>query len=155
MKALVVFYSRTGFTKKIAWDLVGLLKCDIEEIIDMKDRRGAIGNLTACKDAANKKLTDIAEFKLDPGLYDLVIIGTPVWAFTMACAVRTYINANKDKFKEVAFFTTQGGMGDKNTYSDMEHLCAKKPRATLTLNAKEITKGVCAPRLQEFVQKLI
>lgn len=154
MKTLIVFYSRTGLTRKIAQGLVGLLKCDIEEIADMKERRGAIGNLIACKDAANKKLTDIAQVKLDPGLYDLVIIGTPVWAFTMACAVRTYITLNKNKFKQVAFFATQGGMGDKSTYSDMENLCAQKPRAELTLNAKEITRGIYLPKLQEFIKKL-
>ena len=36
MKYLVVFYSRTGVTKKVAQYLAQRLSCDCEEIIDKK-----------------------------------------------------------------------------------------------------------------------
>jgi flavodoxin len=37
MKILVVYYSSTGNTRKIAEELVDALKCEIEEIIDIDD----------------------------------------------------------------------------------------------------------------------
>ena len=116
MKCLVVFYSLTGTTKKIAEVITDLLECDIEEIIDTTVRTGLKGHLVASKDALTKNNTVIKEISKDSSVYDVVIIGTPVWAFTMAPAVRTYIIENKGKFKKIAFFCTQGGMGSKTTF---------------------------------------
>jgi len=43
VKPLVVFYSRTGTTKKVGEALVDLLQCDNEELIDTKKRTGPLG----------------------------------------------------------------------------------------------------------------
>ncbi|MFH0839199.1 MAG: hypothetical protein V1893_03330 [Candidatus Omnitrophota bacterium] len=141
MKYVVVFYSRTGVTRKVAHTIAGILKCDCEEIVDTKDRSGVIGYVKSGTDAASKKLTVIKNPQKDPGLYDLVILGTPVWAFTMTPAMRTYIIQHKEKFKLVAFFCTQGGAGGKKTFKDMEALCGKKPIGMLILKTAEVLHG--------------
>ena len=41
MKILVAYYSRTGTTRKVAETIAGILKCDIEEVLDKKSRFGA------------------------------------------------------------------------------------------------------------------
>jgi flavodoxin len=46
MKALVVFYSRTGATKQVAEALAESLNCDSEELIDTKKRGGPLGFLS-------------------------------------------------------------------------------------------------------------
>jgi len=73
---LVVFYSRTGTTKKVAEAIATKLGCDIEEIIDTKSRRGLLGFLRSGLEATLKRLTTIEEIKNDPASYDVVIIGT-------------------------------------------------------------------------------
>ena len=108
MKSLVLFYSRTGNTGKIANEIAVKLNSDIEEIFDKKNRKGIFGYLAAAKDAATKKFTQIEEVKKDLSQYDLVIIGTPVWAWGMAPAIRTYLS--KNKFNKLAFFW--GNIGD-------------------------------------------
>jgi flavodoxin len=106
MKILVVSYSRSGNTKKIAEQIAKKLDADFDEVIDMKDRhRKIIGWLIAGKDAMAKEKTEI-KYKKDPTEYDLVIVGTPIWAWTMTPAIRTYLTENK--FSEVAFFCTYG-----------------------------------------------
>ncbi len=116
-KILVVYYSRTGNTKKVALNLAKKINADCEEIIDLKERnRIIIGWLVSGKDATMKKMTEI-EFKKDPSKYDLVIIGTPVWSWTVTPAIRTYLSENK--FKKVAFFCTNGGQFGKT----FESLC--------------------------------
>ncbi len=60
-KSLVVFYSRTGTTKRVAESISNLLKCDVEEIVDRKNRKGPLGYLKSESDAMSKKLTVIKD----------------------------------------------------------------------------------------------
>ena len=39
MRALIVFYSRTGNTKKVAKEITNLIKADSEEIFDTKKEK--------------------------------------------------------------------------------------------------------------------
>ena len=59
MKTLIVYYSRTGLTKKIATHISETLKADIDEIIDTKKRSGAIGYMSGGRDAMKGSLTNI------------------------------------------------------------------------------------------------
>lgn len=152
MKTLVVYYSRTGNTRKVAESISKMLKCDIEEIVDMKNRKGILGFLGAGRDTVFNKLTRI-NVKKDPSEYDMVIIGTPIWVGNMTVAIRTYLNLYKGKFKHVAFFCTMGGSGDKRAFKNMEELIEKKPESTLVLRDREIKRDYIS-RIKEFVDKL-
>ena len=152
MKALVVFYSRTGMTRTVGKAISALLRCDIDEIKDKKDRNGMIGYVKAGRDAAMRKETGI-EFKKDPGKYDMVIIGTPVWAWNMCPAVRSYLASFKDRIKDIAFFCTMHGVGDKKTFKEMQGLCGE-PKAVLSVLEKEVKGKAYSDRLREFVDAL-
>jgi flavodoxin len=151
MKTLIVFYSRTGITKKVARTILKELKCDYEEILDIKSRKGILGYLKSGKEAATKKLPEIKKTKRDPSKYDLVIIGTPVWVGTMAGPIRTYIS--KNKFKKVAFFCTMQGSVSR-TFDEMEKICGKIPVVTLDLKTKEVKEGNYQDRIEFFINKL-
>ena len=154
MKILIAFYSRTGVTRKLAEVMQSLLSCDFEEIIDTKERGGALGFVVSCKDAALKHTTEIKPAAKQPGDYDIVILGTPVWANTMSCAMRTYITQFKEQFKSVAFFCTTGNSGIKAAFEGVQALCGKPPVATLGLKQKEVTKNLFREQLVEFVKVL-
>jgi flavodoxin len=132
MKTVVVYYSRTGNTRMVAEEIASILNADIDEIHDVRNRDGARGWLLAGRDASRKFTTEI-ETKLDPSKYDLVIIGTPIWAFTVTPAVRTYLTTNK--FKRLAFLSTSGGSSGEKTFKEMERI-SRKPIATLSLSTK-------------------
>ncbi|MGZ7109578.1 MAG: flavodoxin family protein, partial [Methanobacterium sp.] len=57
MKILVVFYSRTDNTRKVAEEIKNSLDCDIEEIIDTQNRSGPLGYMRSGRDASRGKLT--------------------------------------------------------------------------------------------------
>jgi flavodoxin len=171
MKALVVYYSRTGNTKKAGEDIAKALlrlkveqssgkvppsiqSCDSEEIIDRKGRKGPLGFMSAGRDAQKKKLTEIGPAQKDPARYDLVIIGTPIWGSNLSCAARTYISQNKAKLKKVAFFCTAGGGLNCSAFKDMEELCGKKPRATLELSSEEVASGGHLKKVRDFAKRL-
>ena len=55
MKALVVYYSGRGRTKKVAEAISNILSCDIEELVDTEDRTGLLGYIHAGRQAMKKK----------------------------------------------------------------------------------------------------
>jgi len=154
MKALLIFYSRTGTTKKVAQAISHLLKCDVEEVIDAKNRAGVIGYLKGGRDAMRRKPTKISKALKDPATYDIVIIGTPVWAFNVTPAIRTYLFQNSEEFKKVAFFCTMGGSGSKKTFKEMAKLCEKRPIAILELKTKDLSSADIGQKIKEFVNNI-
>ena len=157
MKTLVVFYTRTGTTKKAAEAIAKELGCDIEELSDGKDRKGLIGWIMAGKDAGQKTMEKLKELEHNPSGYDLVIIGTPVWNFSVSSPVRTFLITHKDRLKKVAFFFTGGGGGgnvNKNVLPHMTVACGKDPVATLALRTDEVAKGEHMQKIKEFVKKI-
>lgn len=155
MKALVIYYSRTGTTRKIANELADKLKADKEEIIDKKNRKGPIGYVIAGKDAMRKKLTKINELKKNPENYDLLVIGTPVWAFTMAPAIRTFLTKIKDYNKKIALFYTAGSSGMEKTLMHMKELLpSSKLIATLALTTSEVKNNNYIEKIKNFINKL-
>ena len=154
MKILVVYYSRTGTTKKIATAIASHVDCDLEEIGDVADRSGLVGYMKSGKEASLKQLPDIKAQKKDPADYDLVVIGTPIWAWDVASPVRTYLTRNAGKIKKAAFFCTMGGSGDKGAFKTMEGFCGTKPKATLVLRTKEVVQNAYAELVKDFAKKL-
>jgi len=154
MNALVVYYSRTGTTRKVAEKLASLLKCVSEEIRDTKNRKGTLGWLRAGKDATSKKLTKLETVNNDPASYDIVIIGTPKWNRRLSTPIRTYLTQYKDHFKKVAFFCTYQ-YTDDDPFDEMESICGKAPVATLRLHRKrEVEADQYVTKVEEFIGRL-
>jgi flavodoxin len=151
MKILVVFYSRTGVTKKAAGAITDSLRCDSEEIFDTKSRDGIFGWLKSGRDAMKKIPTLLKETQKDPSAYDIVVIGTPVWAGNISAPVRTYLANNKGKFAKVAFFCTMGNSGGANTLAEMAEACGKSPVSTLELRACDVKKSAFSDKLVPFI----
>lgn len=136
-KILVVYYSRSGATKKVAENIAAGLKCDIEEIQDTKNRKGIIGLIRSGYEAVTKKTTIIKKTKKNPSNYDIVIVGTPIWASTISSAVRTYILENKSKFKAIAFFCTFSGSGELGASKALKELYKKEPLLSIGIKRND------------------
>ena len=68
--------------------------------------------------------------------------------------MRTYVSANKSKFKRVAFFCTQGGTENKQLFDEMEALCEQRPVGVLTVSQEEVKKGTYQDKLRQFAYRL-
>ena len=154
MKTLILFYSRTGITKKIAENLTNSLGADMEEVFDTVNRSGVFGYMRAGKDAISKKLTIIKPLIHNLSDYDLIIIGTPVWVGLMATPIRTIITEQKDKIKQVALFCTQGATNTQGALADMTKLLEKQIVATLEISTKEVVNNNFAEKLNKFVSEI-
>jgi flavodoxin len=109
LKSLVVYYTRTGNARFVAETIAAEIGADVEEVIDLKKRTGALAYLSGGADARRGKETEIVPTTKSPAEYDLVIVGTPVWAGRPAPAILTYLKKHDFSDKKVAVFFTQGG----------------------------------------------
>ncbi|WP_445487306.1 flavodoxin family protein [Rhodopseudomonas sp. RCAM05734] len=153
-KTLVVYYSRTGTTRQIAHALANALYADTEEIVATGNHAGVFGYLRSVIEARRRTSSAIAAVKKDPSAYDLVIVGTPVWAWSLSSPVRAWLAANKEHLPAVAFFCTLGGAGSDKAFGQMQEIAGKPPRATLAVNAADVIADRYAPALASFVTAL-
>lgn len=153
-KALVVYFSRSGYTRKIAQEIAAKGGTDIECIRDVRDRSGIWGYLRSARDAMKKRSSAIQLPVYNPSTYDLVILGTPVWASNVSSPMRAYLGAYKEKFRHVALFCTQGGSGAPKVLHDMADVCGQKPLASLAVNDDEIKKGGYSQKLDQFLETI-
>lgn len=135
MKSLVVYYSRTNTTRKLAEKIAGEINADIEEIKPKVNYQGKIGYVRSGKDAMSEKIIDLEELKYNPEDYDVVYIGGPVWASKAANPLISYLNQNS--FCNVKFFLTAGKSGFESSFKQMEKY-STKPLKTLALTTKEV-----------------
>lgn len=150
MKTLVVYYSRTGTTQKIAKEIADALECDIEELYDVKNRQGFFRWFGAGRDGMAKNITRIKKVIYDPSDYDLVIIGTPIWV-NATPAIRTYAIENAKRFKSVAFFCTMGGSGGKPVFTELGEIIGKRPVDIIDLKEKDVKEDTYHQSLDRFI----
>ena len=110
MYILCVYYSRTGNTEKLMKEISQELKCECVRLEDGVDRSGAGGWLKSGMQAMALELPEVKEFHtvLPISAYDLVIIGTPVWAGRCCAPVRSFLQKNGTNIRKAAYVVTRG-----------------------------------------------
>jgi flavodoxin len=154
MNCLITYYTRTGNTEKVAEKIAEKFDAEREKIIDKKKRTGIIGWIRAGYDAIKGNLTEIEPIKKDPDDYDLILLGTPVWAGRSTPAIKTYIANNKDKFENIAIFTSSGGDGFQDALEEVKKAAGQEPIAMDGFLEKNIEKGIIDPQIDEFTRKI-
>jgi len=153
-KTLVVFYSRSGTTRRIAEALSQALQCDLEEITEFRPRTGFLGYMRSLLETRGKRPSIIGPKKHDVSSYDLVVVGTPVWAWSLSSPVRAYLMTTTSQLPEVAFFCTFGGAGSDSTFAQMTAIAGKKPCAVCAITEREVLSGRYSDRLSAFAKAL-
>jgi len=151
MKSLVAYYSRTGNTKTVAEAVADSLNADVEPISSDTAGKG-MGRLVM--QALFKVQARIGQTTKDPSLYDVVVVGTPVWAHTLSSPVRTYLAKNKSKFKSVAFFCTYAGRGSEKVLKSMESFCGKTAVGMLDILEKDVKSGEYVEKVKRFATEI-
>ena len=115
MKKLVLYYSYEGTTAKIAQAVADELKADIEQVCPVTEeekKQGLSKFIWGGAQVLMKKEPRIKPISVRVEDYDMVIIGTPVWAGSCAPTIRTLLHAYDFAGQKTAFFyTDEGGPG--------------------------------------------
>jgi flavodoxin len=114
IKVLIVYYSHTGITKYIAEKLSEKTGGDLFRIETVKTYPGRYSALTeeAKRELQENDLPALKKSPPDMSSYDLILIGGPVWWYTVATPVMSFLRQADFKGKKVAAFCThEGGIG--------------------------------------------
>ena len=113
-KVLVVYYSLTGNTKSIAEMIQEKTGGDVFEIETV---RSYPDDYSECIEEAKRELQtrELPALKKSPpnmSSYDLILVGSPVWWYTVSTPVMRFLTqANFAGKKVSAFCTHEGGVG--------------------------------------------
>lgn len=115
-----MYYSFEGNTKLIAEAIAeetvcGILKLDVEKPIINVSTKYVVGG----KQVILKEKPKLMPYNFDAKNYDLLFIGTPVWAWSYSPALRTFFSENIIQNKKIALFSCNGGDNGK-TFENMK-----------------------------------
>lgn len=153
-KTLVVYFSRTGHTRKLAQEIGAQCGADVEAIEEARGRAGFWGYFRSGREALKKQVIEIKSVTRHPANYDLVVLGTPVWASNVSSPMRAYLVAYGRSCRNVAFFCAQGGQGADKVCRDMAELCGRAPIATAVFTDSEIKRGRYTDKISAFVRAI-
>lgn len=108
-KTVVVYYSLSGNTRRIAQHIADALDADTIEIKTIKPYVGTYDEIVdqGQREAAASYTPDIEP--IDISKYDRVIVGSPTWWYKMAPAVLSFVRGTKFSGKDVEAFSTHAG----------------------------------------------
>ena len=119
-RKLVVFYSLEGSTRRIAAAIAETVGADQLELKPQKEinSQGFMKFVWGGSQVVTKKAPPLLPLEKNPADYDLLFIGTPVWAFSFAPALNTFFQTVRLNGKKVALFCcNEGGRG--KTFENM------------------------------------
>ena len=113
MKTLIVYYSFSGKTRLCAEALANELGADLRELKLKKEYRGALTYVFGGRDAFLKKKVELLNADFDFKPYDVIILASPVWAWTSTPPMFTFASDHGFSGKKVLVFVTCGAGPNK------------------------------------------
>lgn len=154
-RSLVVSYSRSGQTQKVAQLIADTLQADKQEHITETDKRQTpLGYLRSAWEALVGKSPLIRRPQQDPSEFDLVVLAAPVWMSRIATPMRTYLIKMELRLPRVAFVVTEGGSGGNRALLQMRDLCSKIPLAELVVTEDEIRRMSHMHKVKSFCEQI-
>ena len=124
-KILVAYYSLTGKTERVAEAIAGASNGQLYRIqvaksypSDSKERRAVLE-----QEIENNYLPPLVAENLNPEDYDIIFLGSPVWANHISQPVKSFLAQYNLEGKRVIPFVTHSGGGKGQSFKDVASLC--------------------------------
>ena len=151
-KSLVVYYSQTGATKKLAEIFQKAKNADVFEITMVTPYPSTYDSTIAAVGAEreSKQWPALVNAKADIAKYDTVYLGYPIMFGSFAPPVYTFLDSNDLSGKVVVPFCTYGSGGRKASAAELKTL---EPNANVTLAYGISNKRITADNGAEVAAK--
>ncbi len=121
MRAAVVYFSLEGNTRFAAERIAEELRADLIPLFPVKKypADGFGKYFWAGKSASFREAPALEAYRFDADRYDVILLGTPVWAGTFAPPLRTFLRANPMAGRKIAFFASCSGGSAEKCFDDL------------------------------------
>ncbi|HRW58643.1 MAG TPA: hypothetical protein P5048_03360 [Chlamydiales bacterium] len=148
MKILIVYYSRTGHVEKVANAMEKALttrgnEVRLIQVKDLQKRQGAIGFIKGGFHAFKEKQTKIECPQIDIQSYDLVFLGTPIWAGKITPAILTFFQKYHRFISNSYWFFNSSGKDISQAIKQVEWISDKKMPSYCHVLDKELKDTSC------------
>ena len=154
-KKLVVYFSASGTTRKIAEMIAKAAESDLYEITPRKPYSKADLNWMDKKSRSSVEMSDkkfrpeITDTDAQIDGYDEIILGFPIWWYVAPTIINTFLESYDFSGKKIVLFATSGGSGFGNTLSEL------KPSAPNAMTVEEkILNNVSKQDVENWVNSL-
>ena len=130
-KILIVYFSATGTTKKLAKKLSDILKADLFEIkptipYTSKDLDWTNKNSRSSIESKNPDFRPEIKNKVENfSAYDTIFIGFPIWWYVAPNIISTFLESYDFSHKTIIPFATSGGSGMGKTEDILKKCCSE------------------------------
>lgn len=124
-KTLIVYFSRTGITKKLAEATAAKTESDVFAIKPVKEysksyvlcvAQAKIENLQHARPEIQEKVQNFNE-------YSTIVVMFPIWWFTCPNIILSFLEANDFSGKTIIPVCTYGSSGKGSSEKDMQSVC--------------------------------
>ncbi len=154
MKTLVVYYSFTGNTRKVAEELAGRLGADLTELIEERPRKGLSGAIRAIFESLRHRASEITPVTAPLRKYDLIILAAPLWAGHIASPMRDFAERYREELSQVSFVITHGGSSVKKAAKELEEFCGQHPLEVMDIQEVQIKKNKVGRPISAYLAAL-
>ncbi|MDD1695302.1 MAG: NAD(P)H-dependent oxidoreductase [Methanoregula sp.] len=110
MKICIIYHSETGNTRHVAQHIASAMDAHLVEVTDTVSYNRLTRFLVLCKMARGEEKTIIKPASVDISGYELVVFGSPVWAFKPTPVIHAAIDGLQGCMgKPAVAFSTHGG----------------------------------------------
>ena len=102
-KKLVVYFSRMGYVKKVAYEEANRLGADIYEIKPKEKTQGTLGFWWCGRYGMHRWAMPIEPIDIDLDKYESVTICSAIWVFSLSAVTRAFCEAASGKIKSVDY----------------------------------------------------
>lgn len=122
-KRLVVYFSRMGYVKKLAYEEANRTGAEVYEIKSTERTEGTLGFWWCGRYGMHKWPMPIEPLKIDLSSYDHVTVCSPIWVFALAAPVRSFCKQAAGKISEADYILTHhNGGAYENAVKEMDSI---------------------------------
>jgi len=152
---LVVCYSCTGTTRRLAQLLCSQHGWPLGEVVEEHSRAGAAGTLRSVLDSLLRRHPAVRYEGPEPEDFHTVVLMSPIWMYRLAGPMRSFVAAHREALRRVAVVLTMGSGGASNAVAEIAHVLGHAPILVGAFKTKEVEDGSGTGRLLAFGDELL
>ncbi len=155
-KTLVVYFSATGVTDKMAKTMADYIGADIYQIVPEQEYTSEDLNRDdpSCRCNQESASTEIrpaiASEKIDVSKYDNILLGYPIWYHKSPRIIMTFLDSYDLSGKNIVTFCTSWGTGIATSHSELKPL---EPNANW-IRGTNFTSSATDSELTEWLKSI-